>query len=69
MEDLKKLKKMAFMGALAVESARVIPHAGDAGFLTGTSVPGFVGLGVASKVSDVSYDVMKGKKKRKKKRR
>ena len=64
-DEFKKLKDVTLKGALTVEASRMLPHARDVGFLTGTSVPGILGVGIAGKTSDVALKMITGKRKRK----
>jgi hypothetical protein len=67
-EDFRKLKNLALGGSLAAGAASLIPHARHPDVLIG-SVPGFVGIGVAGKASDVAFDMIGGRRKKRKKRK
>jgi len=68
LKELKKLKGIAFGGALVTESASVIPISGSPTALFG-KIPGFVGIGIAGRASDVSFRLITGKRKRKRKKK
>jgi len=70
-KDLKALRKMARFGlggALSVEGASLIGKVGDHHALS-DSVPGFVGIGVAGATSEIAFDMIEGKRRRKRKRK
>jgi len=66
LSDLKRLRKMAFMGAMVTESASIIPIAGSHVDVAG-KIPGFVGIGVAGTTAGI-FDKRKRKRKKKKRR-
>lgn len=62
-KDFKKMQDAAFGGALALQSTRLLSDRSTAGLIGTTE--GFVGIGVAGAVANVSYNMVSGKKKRK----
>jgi len=62
---MKKTKDAIFGGALALQSTRLLHDRSTAG-LTGT-MEGFVGIGVAGAVSNVAFDMVTPKRKKRRK--
>ena len=60
---MKKTKDTIFGGAMALQSTRLLNDRSTAGLIGTTE--GFIGIGIAGAVSNMSYKMVKGKKKSK----
>ena len=68
MKKMRKAKDTVFGGALLLQSSKLITKPMTTANMIDTSI-GFVGIGVAGTMADIAFDMVEGKKRKKRKRR